>query len=161
MQGFLNRISIIIGVLALALNQWIEGFFGGVGYGASALCNYLYPVTNGFWLSHADPYISITNFQIFISYCLVTFLALTLFEKGWITNLLGFAPISLCLIFWLQIDRIRKVDLSSADKYVEPLRQTNSFVWALLAFIILLMLLQIVAVVVKLGKKRIESGKLT
>jgi hypothetical protein len=119
----LKNISVSLAVATCLINEFIRGLYGGFSYGASKMCNTVYPIIEiggvRSWMSHADPYSSINQNQIYLAYALLIFIACKLIERGWVTRLLSFAPLIFSVFFWLRIESIKNLDINDPDKYID------------------------------------------
>ena len=161
MISVLRNISLLVCALAFGLNLWLAGLYNGFAYGASEICQKIYPSFESqgvSWsISDSDPYVYIVNWQATLSIFLLLFLVLKIFEKSLFILFLEFVPLVVATFCWLQISHLRTSELSSADNYIDPIRRTGSVVWALLALLVALLLVNVFAI--SIGKSRVKSAK--
>jgi len=150
MQRFFERATLLVCIAGIGLNQTLNGIYSGFSYGASHICDYRYPTIYGgrisFWISDADPYIHITNFSIKITGALLIFFVVRLFAAKPVIGAISLLPLGACVFWWLMIHGIITSELGSSDKYVDAIRETLTLHWAVLGFLISLVVLQLISI---------------
>ena len=159
MMRSLDKITTLLAVVAIGLNEWLLGLYQGVSYGGSHICNYMYPTikssTGSFWISDSDPYMYLGNFARLISFAILIFIAVKLFENKVLVKALSLIPLGAGLWWWLRCHEIIEGEIQQADIYVDALRESHSAHFALLGFLVGLLILQITSLCVQIhyGRK--------
>lgn len=154
----INKVLLMLGVLALGMNQFIEGLYEGFAYGASKMCNYSYAAlgTNEarIWISGADPYFNIHNWYVYISLILVLFIASKLVDDGLVSNLISFILLVFSLTFFFKIERSKQLEINNPDKYIDLMRETSQYSSILLSLLIGLAATHIVLFLINFSRWR-------
>jgi drug/metabolite transporter (DMT)-like permease len=106
------------------------------------------------WISHGDPYYVLGSHVVTMSWVLIAFVILKVFENGWFTRLITFSFLVISILLWINIHLIRSEYLSDSEKYLDAIRQSSEYHWAVFIFLGLSLALQGVSVVYAVKKKR-------
>ncbi|CAN5848857.1 hypothetical protein BH20ACI4_BH20ACI4_23280 [soil metagenome] len=146
----LKKISISIAIIVCLTNEFIKGLYSGFAYGASKMCETVYPIIEvggvKSWISHADPYFYIHNVQVYLTFALLCFMIIKLLENKVAFQIINFVPLILSFWFWFWIEGIKNVDVNDPSKYVDLLRDTAGYSWTIISLISVLAFLQIITV---------------
>lgn len=154
----LKKISVGLAVAACLINEFLRGLYAGFSYGASKMCQTVYPTfeVNGaqVWATHLDPYFYLHGVQVYFLFALLIFIIGKLAERGIISQIVSFLPLVFSVFFWLWIESIKSPDINEPNKYVDLLRETVVYSRTMIALISVLIILQIFVVLRSANKKR-------
>ena len=149
MDRLVKAAGLLCGIAVLCVHHLMVGLYGGTAFGVASVSDYRYVYPGiGSWMSHSDPYWILTSSMVPLTWALMFFVILKVFETGWIWRSVALIPAAMAAMFWINVEMVRRDYLSDPQKYVDVLRDSSSYSWAVFGFIAAAVTLQIVSVVV-------------